>query len=596
MEEELAYLAPWSALPATREKFGDLAGLHAIPTLRNLAMIVDEVLPAIERVRDLEMPSSDDSPLEALAEAFVEAGQRAAGRLAEIGRLAGKCEELAQMKFDFLYDDTRDLLAIGYNVTEHRRDSSSYDLLASEARLASFVAIAQGQLPQRNWFALGRQLTTAGRRPVLLSWSGSMFEYLMPLLVMPTYEQTLLDQTLHATVERQIAYGTLRNVPWASRSPVTTPWSRTSTINTARSGSRPWHEARAAEDLVVAPYASALALMVDAEASCHNLQRLAALGLAGRFGLYEAIDYTPVRVPRGKEGVVVRCFMSHHQGMILMSLAYALLARPMQKRFIADPQLNATLLLLQERILRAAELVPHAADLSAVRDGSSDTESSVRVLATPDSPVPEVQLLSNGRYHVMITNAGGGSSRWRDLAVTRWREDTTCDNWGAFCYIRDVASGIFWSNAYQPTRKRADRYEAIFSEARAEFRRRDGDLEAHTEIVVSPEDDIELRRLHITNRQRTRRTIDVSSYAEVVIASAAADALHPAFSNLFVHTEIVAQRQAILCTRRPRSRTDHTPWMLHLMTTHGVESSEISFETDRMRFIGRETRWRHRGR
>ncbi len=237
--------------------------------------------------------------------------------------------------------------------------------------------------------------------------------------------------------------------------------------------------------------------------------------------------------------------------MILLSLAHVLLDRPMQKRFESDPLFKATLLLLQERIPKAAPLHSHPAELSAIRGIAGGPEAPVRVFASPDTPMPEVQLLSNGRYHVMVTNAGGGSSRWKDLAVTRWREDSTCDNWGTFCYIRDVASGDFWSTAHQPTLKRAAHYEAIFTEARAEFRRRDNDFESHTEIVVSPEDDIELRRLRITNRSRTRRTIDVTSYAEVALAPPAADALHPAFCNLFVQTEIVPQRQAILCTRRP---------------------------------------------
>src|SRR6185312_1645361 len=216
-----------------------------------------------------------------------------------------------------------------------------------------------------------------------------------------------------------------------------------------------------------------------------------------------------------------------------------------------------------------------------------DSELAVRVLSTPDTATPEVQLLSNGRYHVMVTNAGGGVSRWKDLAVTRWREDGTSDNWGTFCYLRDEASGEFWSTAHQPALKRTERYEAIFSEGRAEFRRRDLDFDAHTEIVVSPEDDIEVRRVHITNRSRSSRTIEVTSYAEVVIAPAAADALHPAFSNLFVQTEIIRRQQAIVCTRRPRSLEERVPWMFHLMTANDVESNEISFETDRMRFIGR---------
>src|SRR5260221_10189026 len=261
-----------------------------------------------------------------------------------------------------------------------------------------------------------------------------------------------------------------------------------------------------AEDLVIAPYASALALMVAPEEACLNLQRLAAAGFEGRFGFYEAIDYTPSRVPRGQLSAVVRSFMAHHQGMSFLSLACLLLDRPMQKRFESDPAFQATTLLLQERIPKATAFHSQTAEPSGLRAASSAPEAPVRVYSSPNTPIPEVQLLSNGRYHVMITNAGRGYSRWKDLAVTRWREDSTCDNWGTFCYIRDLASGEFWSTAYQPTQKRADHYEAIFSEGRAEFRRRDHGFDTHTEIVVSPEDDIELRRVTITNRSRTRRT------------------------------------------------------------------------------------------
>src|SRR5471030_2034989 len=316
------------------------------------------------------------------------------------------------------------------------------------------------------------------------------------------------------------------------------------------------------EDLVIAPYASALALMVSPEAACQNLQRLAGDGLLGQYGMFEAIDYTPARVPRGQSSAIVRSFMAHHQGMSLLSLAYLLLEQPMQKRFVSDPQFQATTLLLQERIPTAIAFHFQTAELSDIRTASIGPEMPMRVVRSSDTPFPEVQLLSNGRYHVMVTNAGGGYSRWKDLAVTRWREDATCDNWGTFCYIRDVKSGVFWSNTHQPTLKRAETYEAIFSEGRAEFRRRDLDYETHTEIVVSPEDDIELRRVRITNRARMRRTIDVTSYAEVVLAAPVADELHPAFSNLFVQTEIIRERQAILCTRRPRSLAEQAPWML----------------------------------
>ena len=545
---ELTFLAPSTAL-----------GINEIPTLRELARL---------------------------------GNQRAIERIAAIERLALQSSELASMEYDFLFDKERHLLTIGYNVGERRLDASYYDLLASEARLYSFVAIAQGQLPQESWFTLGRLLTTTSGEPILLSWGGSMFEYLMPLLVMPTYENTLLDQTYKAAVARQIEYGKKRGVPWGiSESGYNTIDVRLNYQYRAFGVPGLGLQRGLAGDLVIAPYASALALMVAPEEACLNLQRLSDEGFEGKYGLYEAIDYTPSRLPRGQSSAVVRSFMAHHQGMSFLSLAYLLLDRPMQKRFEAEPVFQATMLLLQERVPKATAFYSHTAELSGLRTTPSGAEMPVRVFSSPDTPIPEVQLLSNGRYYVMITNAGGGYSRWKNIAVTRWREDSTCDNWGTFCYLRDVASGEFWSTAYQPTLKRpanqSNNYEAIFSDAKVEFRCRDHNFDTHTEIAVSPEDDIELRRITITNHALTRREIDATSYAEVVLASPAADALHPAFSNLFVQTEIIHHRRAILCTRRPRSLDEQPPWMFHLMAVHGTDVGEASYETDRMQFIGR---------
>ena len=242
----------------------------------------------------------------------------------------------------------------------------------------------------------------------------------------------------------------------------------------------------------------------------------------------------------------------------------------MQKRFEADLQMRSALLLLQERIPRITTFYSpsiHESDINITPGGTE----SMRVINTPQTTIPEVQLLSNGRYHVMLTNTGGGYSRWKNIALTRWREDCTCDNWGTFCYIRDLDNNNTWSAAFQPTLKQGENYEAVFSQGRAEFRRRDSAMETHTEIVVSPEDDIELRRVHIINRSRKRRSIEVTSYAEVVLAAPIADELHPAFSNLFVQTEINEHRHAIICTRRPRSVDEQNPWMFHLMKVHNAE-------------------------
>jgi cyclic beta-1,2-glucan synthetase len=502
--------------------------------------------------------------------------------------LAARCRALSEMDFEFLYDRTRELLAIGYNATAHRRDPGCYDLLASEARLASFILIARGQLSQEHWFSLGRLLTRRGGDVALLSWSGSMFEYLMPELLMPVFPETLLHETAKAVVAAQIAYGEERGVPWGISE---------SCYNAV--DARHVYQYRAfgvpglgfkrglADDLVIAPYATALALDVAPAAAYRNLERLAQAGYLGRYGFYEAIDFTPSRLNAKTEPVVVRTFMAHHQGMSLIALDNALNARPMARRFMADPQLRATEALLHERVPRLAITMSPPAPESAVSGGTAEHWSNVRVFNDPQLPMPEVHLLSNMSYHVMVTHAGGGYSRWGDLAVTRWREDATRDAWGTFVYLRDRESQHTWSSGHQPTRAKPERYEAIFSEARAEYRRRDDEIETYTELCVSPEDDVEIRRLTLTNMSRRERRIEITSYAEVVLAPLNADLAHRAFSNLFVTTEILSDYPAILCTRRRRRPEEATPWMFHLLIEPGVTTADTSFETDRARFLGR---------
>ncbi|MDR3390802.1 MAG: glucoamylase family protein [Sulfuriferula sp.] len=514
----------------------------------------------------------------------------AAAQLATIDNLIERCRKLATMDFEFLYDTSCGLLAIGYDVGERRRDPSCYDLLASEARLASFLLIAEGQVPQKHWFALGRLLTSHGGAVSLISWSGSMFEYLMPQLMMPSYANTLLDQTCKAAVSRQIEYGRQRAVPWGISESCYNATDADQIYQYRAFGVPGLGFKRGlGDDLVIAPYASALALTVMPNEACRNLQTLADRGFLGAYGFFEAIDFTPSRVPRGKDHVIVRTFMAHHQGMSLLAFAHVLLDQPMQRRFMSAPRIQATELLLQERIpKRGSTLQPHAAEVdAAARPAVAEEGGIMRVFTDPNTTMPEVHLLSNGSYHVMVTHAGGGYSRWRDLAVTRWREDATADCWGTFIYLRDRDSGHYWSTAYQPTRCKADHYEAIFVQARAEYRRRDHAIEAHTEISVSPEDDVNIRRVTLTNQSSRTRHIEVTSYAEVVLAPLNADLAHRSFSNLFVQTEILHDKQAILCTRRRRTPGEQVPWMFHLLAAPGVIADEPSYETDRARFIGR---------
>ncbi|MEJ7645869.1 MAG: glucoamylase family protein [Chryseolinea sp.] len=586
-QDEIRKFAPWLALPTAPEKFKDFAITHNIPTLAQLTSIDKTHSPAVETyLASGDLTASEQEWLHDLMSKLQQASMRARERLALLQSLADECTEFADMEYSFLYDKSQHLLAIGFNVDSHVRDASFYDLLASEARLSAFVAIAQGKLPQESWFALGRRLTTADNTPVLLSWSGSMFEYLMPLLVMPTYENTLLDETYKGTVKKQIEYGRQQNVPWGISESCYNIVDSSLTYQYRAFGVPGLGFKRGLGlDLVIAPYATVLGLMVDPKASSENLERLRDAGYEGKYGFYESIDFTPARLPRGQSPVVIQTFMAHHQGMSLLSIAYLLLDKPMQKRFEADVQFQTALLLLQEQIPKTTGFYSASTEMEDITPVSS--HSQMRVIHTPDTPTPEVQLLSNGRYHVMITNAGGGYSRWKELAVTRWREDSTCDYWGAFCYIRDLETKVFWSNTHQPTLTESENYTAVFSQGRAEFRRKDQEIETYTEIIVSPEDDVEIRRIHLTNRSRTKRHIELTSYGEAVLAPHMADALHPAFSNLFVQTEINANQHAVLCTRRARSKDERPPWMFHLMKVSSNNEQAVTFETDRYKFIGR---------
>ncbi|MBK8584683.1 MAG: cyclic beta 1-2 glucan synthetase [Bacteroidetes bacterium] len=585
MFENMDVLKPWLLLSSCPDKFKNLIQITN-PSLNEISKLSVYLPREIKIKRDEATSIEENEWLDLLLKALEEAGSLADTRISIIDDLIHECDDLSNIEWDFLYDRSKHLFTIGYKPDEYQLDPSYYDLLASESRLATFVGIAQGKLPEESWFALGRLVSNPGRKPVLLSWSGSMFEYLMPLLVMPNYENTLLDRTYKTSVARQIEYGNQRGVPWGNSESGYNLTDINSNYQYHAFGTPGLGLKRGlGEELVVAPYATVLALMVEPEKAFKNLEVMTTEGFEGDYGFYEAIDYTPARLPRGQNNAIIYSYMAHHQGMSLLSLSYLLLNQPMQRRFEAEPRFKASLLLLQERIPKATSYYAHTApttDKNFAKDGSE-----IRVLRTPNTPVPEVQLLSNGKYHVMVTNSGGGYSRWKDLAVTRWREDTTCDNWGNFCYIRDLDNDMFWTATFQPGLKKVKNYEVAFSQSRADFRGSVNRIEAHTEIVVSPEDDIEMRRMNLSNHSDQVRSLEITSYAEVVLASSASDAMAPAYSNLFVQTEIQNEHNAILCSRRPRSVNEQPPWMFHMMCASGVQIEQVSYETSRFKFVGR---------
>ena len=529
--------------------------------------------------------------LMALAEGLRQAG------LADLARRAAFFAE--GMSFRFLHEPQRRILSIGYRLADAegpgRLDPSYYDLLASEARLASFIAIARGELPETHWFHLGRLVTSIGGTPTLLSWSGTAFEYLMPLLVMKSYPGTLLDQTCRMAVRRQAEYAAERHVPWGISECAYNLTDRHGNYQYKAFGVPGLGLKRGlGDELVVAPYATALAAMVEPQLAVHNLRRLADEGHAGPYGYYEAIDYThgALGEPAAGEssgssgGTLVRAFMAHHQGMTLVSLANVLLGDAMVKRFHADPRVKATELLLQERVPRGAPIT-QPRPVEETRAAGAVAAQALRRFRSPHTLWPHAQFLSNGSYTTVVTNAGGGASFCRGRVVTRHREDATRDPGSQFLYLRDVRSGALWSATHHPVGREAEDYLVTFLAEKATFSRRDDGIATLLDIAVSTEDDVEVRRLAVTNHSDRPREIEITSYAEIVLAPAADDLAHPAFGKLFVETEYLPERTALLCGRRPRSADEPALWAVHVLSLEGRTQGRLEWETDRSRFLGR---------
>jgi cyclic beta-1,2-glucan synthetase len=607
---DLAILTPWTlafsaqidqAVVSCSEEVAAeweniLGSLDRVPTLDELPAICNRARAEfVELRKKIEQSSSAKRQkalrgLDILTSHLEQSSQTTTELASRYAKCARRCEDMiGAMDFHFLYDDERKVFIIGYNVTDGRRDNSFYDLLASEARLASFIAIAKADVPQEHWFHLGRGLTQVDGSRALISWTATMFEYLMPLLVMRGYADTLLDQTHRAIVARQIEYGRERGVPWGVSESAFNARDLQLNYQYGPFGIPGLGLKRGlSDDLVVSPYSTALAAMVAPRAALENMRRLIREEALTGYGFYEAIDYTQDRLQPDQKSALIKAFMTHHQGMILVSLNNLLNDNVMQRRFHSEPLVQATELLLQERIPRGVALVrPRAEEVRADGLRRIPATPDPRRYDTADLPTPRTQLLSNGVYSVVVTTAGSGYSACGGIAISRWREDVTRDNWGSFCYLRDLRSGAVWSAGYLPIPGKPQSYEVALAEDKAEFRRSDAGIVTRTEIIVSPEDNTELRRIRVTNNTNRTRDIELTSYIEVVLAPGAADVAHPAFSNLFVETEFIASENGLLATRRKRSPSEEEVWGMHVVIVDGETVGAVQYETDRARFLGR---------
>ncbi len=586
-DEETPIGIAWRALVET---YATEAGVATVP------QICQDVRQRLDEVQGLLREQPENAEVqEALAWCSdllkeIDSAEERARDIAHIlDGLAAESEEYFQaMDFEFLFDDRREVFHIGYNISAARMDKNYYDLLASEARLASLVAIAKGDVPKSHWLHLSRSFTLVNGTRALLSWSGTMFEYLMPPLLMHSYRGTLLQQTNAAVIDRQIAYGHERTVPWGISESGYYRFDAAMNYQYQAFGVPGLGLKRGlGEELVIAPYASLLALSLRPKAVMDNLAALIEQDMLGRYGLYEAIDYTASHVPPGQQRAIVRSYMAHHQGMILLSIVNYLQGQGMVRRFHADQRIQATDLILHEQMPAQAPVeYPHPDETQAARPAMPlPTDSPYRT--SMRLPVPEVFLLSNGGDTTLITSAGAGCTQWKKLALTRWRSDTSLDNWGSWIYVQDRRSGALWSAGYQPTGAAPEWEEVLFHAYKVEFRRKDQGISLRMEVTVSPDDDVEIRRITLTNDSSRRRRLWLSSYAEVALIPQEADLHHQAFGKLFVVSEYVPELNTLLFRRRARSADEEPVYLGHLLVTRGRRKVTGAYETDRARFLGR---------
>jgi cyclic beta-1,2-glucan synthetase len=617
MQREVDLLFPWISSFSNPPAF--LSSVEAPQEVQAFWQRLQEVLPTSLSVQDinpgcskgeeilddLRIFLSDEAKrtpgtqisdtiywVDQLFEKLTQARLSANSLIARLNEVIRYLEILVQsMDFGFLYEPDRQVFHIGYNLDTGRLDPNYYDLLASEARIASLVAIGKRDIPPSHWLHLSRPFTNVNGSNALLSWSGTMFEYLMPPLMVQHYPRTMLSQSIIAATDYQIQYGKEKNIPWGISESGFYAFDANQNYQYRAFGVPGLGFKRGlGEDLVVAPYASMLALSIRPQALMENIDLLSTLGMQGTYGFYEAIDFTPSRVPLGKEAAIVKSFMAHHQGMILLALANHFSQGIMVKRFHEDSQIQSVELLLQEMVPQ--EIVtqePHSEEARATRPFRAQV-SVTGWHAPVFSAVPQMNILSNGRFHTFISSSGGGYSRWEGLDLTRWRADPTLDSYGTWIYIQDQENGDLWSAGYQPTATKPDSQEVFFYPHMVEFRRRDGEISTTMEVTVPPQIDIEIRTVTLMNQGDRPRRFRISSYAEVILSAQATDARHPAFNKLFIESEYLPDLDALLFRRRPRSKKESPLYLVHsLVTDEELQGSpaEIAYESDRYRFLGR---------
>ncbi len=538
--------------------------------------------------------------LDQLQEVIEQAVSKAGALKIGFMQMAQESETLFRdMDFTFLYHPQRRVFHIGYNLDTTQLDTNFYDLLASEARLTSLIAIAKNEAPQQHWLQLGRPLTSINGQRVLLSWSATMFEYLMPPLFVRSYPGTLLDESAHGAVQYQMEYGHKNHVPWGISESGFYRFDASQNYQYQAFGAPGLGYKRGlGDELVIAPYASLMAVAYDPHAVVRNLNDLQKHGAVGIYGCYEAIDFTASRMLIGEKQALVREYMSHHHGMVMMAMTNFFHNNIMVRRMHADPRIQSVALLLQEQIPLTAPLQnPTDSGAKTVQSAGADKVELPPWNVPVQTPIPQMHLLSNGEYSVCISNAGSGYSAWQEIDLTRWQPDRALDSYGAWLYLQELpideaapTSAAPWSATFQPIPGDPAENQVTYFAHMAVFQRKENGIVSTLEVTVPPEDPLEIRRIHLNNTSARPRRLRLTSYGEIILTSQATDARHPAFNKLFIESEWVEELNLQIFRRRQRSEEEKPVFAGHMLVLDPGDTQQmptLEHESNRALFLGR---------
>ncbi len=508
----------------------------------------------------------------ALCEGLSELGDAAAEDLAARARALADA-----MDFAPLYDRHRKLFSISYDMEKEALSDGYYDLLASEARQTSYLAIASGQVDRRHWQRLGRAMSGEDQYRGLASWTGTMFEFFMPHLLLPVYDNSLLYESLHFALYCQRKRGMRHKVPWGISESCFYAFDAALNYQYKAHGVPSLAYKRGVgKEMVISPYSTFLTLRLRPDAACRNLRRLRELGLEGKYGFYEAADYTPARLTGKDKFETVRCFMSHHIGMSILSVSNVLMDNIWQKRFMRDPAMGSFAGLLQERVPVGGSTLRPAGREIPEKPKRAAGEGLYREMSGMHPDIPRCHLLTNSSYSILCTDTGLSASRCMGMAVTRF-EATAHGAGGLRFFLRtaDGATSLLPAPAYQ----NLGAYKAVFEGGRACW---DGQFDLFRSQVTAwiPENEnAEVRAVQLTNCANAQLTGELLCYFEPVMQAAEDFESHPAFSKLFLETSGV--QRGLLVRRRPRTGREET----HLAFL--CDDERARFDTSREHALGR---------